>query len=242
MKAIETTPHFYVPLSPRMCRPDAPLQMNSNGKRQCYASPSRAEAKLVPPSFSSQNDGSSTTAMITEPITTSAQERLDRQGQITEHPPPRKRARKSVTNVRFAPRDSFSALPSALEKLGNSTNSSRTPEEEASSSSSTNNSTIGLLWYTKQDIRNNRNQARYHALGLVTTREGEETTRGFERYELDRLRNKSLAIKCILLVAQQPLRTEEEIAAVARECTSCARHQAILTGSDDFFQAQHHGI
>ncbi|CAJ1929940.1 unnamed protein product [Cylindrotheca closterium] len=127
--------------------------------------------------------------------------------------PPRKRAR-TASKVRFSPEENeVLDVSSPLDKI---------TQEEALQ-----------LWYKRTDIKLNQMEARNHVLhGLPL-----EDSRGYERYQLDRVKHKALAMKCTLLIAQQPSLTIEEVAQVARECTACSRRQAVLTGAEDFFGA-----
>lgn len=92
---------------------------------------------------------------------------------------------------------------------------------------------VPSLWYQRTDIKLNQMEARNHILFGQQL----ETTRGYERYQMDRVKNKALALKCTLLIAQQKTLSQEEIAQVAQECTAVARRQAVLTGAQDFFGA-----
>jgi hypothetical protein len=84
------------------------------------------------------------------------------------------------------------------------------------------------LWFQKDEIRTFQLEARDYILGLPLSE-----TRGLERFDLDRVKNKELALKCTLKASRCGF-DGEDLAAIAKECASSAMHQAFLTGCEDF--------
>lgn len=91
------------------------------------------------------------------------------------------------------------------------------------------------LWYQHDEIRLSKLQARAYILGLPMK---SETTRGLERFDRDRVENKALAIKCTLKASRCGY-AGKDLANLAKQCSSSARQQAILTGCDDFCSVYH---
>jgi hypothetical protein len=84
------------------------------------------------------------------------------------------------------------------------------------------------LWFQKDEVRTFQLEARDYILGRPLSE-----TRGLERFDLDRVKNKDLALKCTLKAYRCGF-DGEDLAAIAEECASSARHQAFLTGCEDF--------
>eukprot|EP00980_Cylindrotheca_fusiformis_P005709 scaffold1192_cov58-Cylindrotheca_fusiformis.AAC.3 len=92
---------------------------------------------------------------------------------------------------------------------------------------------IHRLWYQDDEIRILRKDARNYIRGKEVLE-----SRGFERFDLDRVRNKDLARKCTLKAFQCGF-DSNDLANLASECTASARQQALLTGATDYCIAYH---
>jgi hypothetical protein len=84
------------------------------------------------------------------------------------------------------------------------------------------------LWFQKVEILAFQLEARDYILGRPLSE-----TRGLERFDVDRVKNKDLALKCTLKASRCGF-NGEDLAAIAKECASSARHQAFLTGCEDY--------
>lgn len=91
------------------------------------------------------------------------------------------------------------------------------------------------LWFQRDEIRVFQLEARDYALGRPASC---EETRGLERFDRDRVRNKKLALKCTLKASKCGY-TGKDLATIAQECSKTARGQAFLTGCEDFCTVYH---
>lgn len=109
------------------------------------------------------------------------------------------------------------------------------PDAEIGNRSVTTEEELQALWYHKAELAHFKLDARDYVLGINTM---QQETRGFERYDMERVQNKALAIKCTLLAVQQGL-GPEEIGAIAQKCSSWAQNEAFKIGLNDYCQVYH---
>ena len=90
------------------------------------------------------------------------------------------------------------------------------------------------IWYQRVELACFKLVARNYLTGVNRI---DEEGRGFERLlNLDRIRRKSLAIKCILL-AQRKGMSAEDIAIISRRCSEQTVEDSFLMGCQDFCDA-----
>jgi hypothetical protein len=88
---------------------------------------------------------------------------------------------------------------------------------------------IQCMWYQRTDLALFKLEARDYILGTNTKTE----TRGFERYNVERARNKHLAIKCVLLATQKGMH-EDQVGAIAHRCSEWSKNEAFKLGCQDY--------
>eukprot|EP00980_Cylindrotheca_fusiformis_P005708 scaffold1192_cov58-Cylindrotheca_fusiformis.AAC.2 len=95
------------------------------------------------------------------------------------------------------------------------------------------------LWYQKDELLAIKLEARDCILGggggsgSNSSRSGKQQgLDGLERFDLDRVKNKALAKKCILKAYRCGYR-DKDLANLAKHCTASAREQALRTGYQD---------
>lgn len=90
------------------------------------------------------------------------------------------------------------------------------------------------IWYQRVELAYFKLIARNYLIGVNRIN---EEARGFERLlNLDRLRRKTMAIKCVLL-AQRKGMSAEDVATISRRCSEHAVEESFLLGCQDFCDA-----
>jgi hypothetical protein len=92
------------------------------------------------------------------------------------------------------------------------------------------------MWYQRRELTLFKLHARDYILGVAN--ENNYETRGFERYDVERDRNKSLAIQCTLMAIKKGMK-EEEVALVAQTCAEWSQNQAFELACKDFCEVYH---
>mmetsp|Transcript_1190 Transcript_1190/g.2586 ORF Transcript_1190/g.2586 Transcript_1190/m.2586 type:complete len:206 (-) Transcript_1190:66-683(-) len=92
-------------------------------------------------------------------------------------------------------------------------------------------------WYSKRELAIFTKRARDHVLGF--THPSEESTRGYERYNIDRMQQKTMTRKIILLLMRQKVLSDEEKSIIANKSSSWAVEEAFVQGCMDFCEAYH---
>lgn len=93
------------------------------------------------------------------------------------------------------------------------------------------------IWYSKRELAIFTKRARDHVLGF--THPSEESTRGYERYNIDRMQQKTMTRKVILLLMRQKVLSDEEKSIIAHKSSSWAVEEAFVQGCMDFCEACH---
>ena len=106
-------------------------------------------------------------------------------------------------------------------------------DQKDKSTSSDNN-----IWYTKPELAVFTKQARDHVLGLNNPSK-DKNTRGYERYDFERIQQKAMTRKVVLLLMQQKLLSDEEKSTIAHKASSWAVEEAFVQGCMDFCEAYH---
>lgn len=94
------------------------------------------------------------------------------------------------------------------------------------------------IWYTKQELAVFTNQARDHVLGFGHL-SLDKNTRGYERYGIERTKQKNMTRKIILLLMQQKILNDDEKSLIASRSSAWATEEAFARGCMDFCEAYH---
>jgi len=87
------------------------------------------------------------------------------------------------------------------------------------------------IWYQREELAFFKLAARKYLFGI--DRE-EEESRGFEHYDdLERAREKALAIKCVLLAQDKGMK-QDNLATIAQRCSESAVEGAFVAGCQDY--------
>lgn len=93
---------------------------------------------------------------------------------------------------------------------------------------------IQRIWYQRVELAYFKLVARNYMTGVNRIY---EEARGFERLlNLDRVRRKSLATKCVLLAHRKGM-SAEDVATISRRCSEYAVEESFLMGCQDFCDA-----
>ena len=111
-----------------------------------------------------------------------------------------------------------------------------TEEVYISSKSSCTVEELQNMWYQRTELALFKLDARDYILGVANANNYE--TRGFERYNVERAKNKSLAIQCTLMAVKKGMK-EEEVALIAQRCAERFRNQAFKLACKDFCEVYH---
>ena len=97
-----------------------------------------------------------------------------------------------------------------------------------------------IRWYQQLELALFKVNAKDFMLGGYTYNPNNaETTRGLERYNVDRVMNKSLVVKTTLKAAMKKNISSETLANFAQQCSSRARNVAFQIGCQDFCEVYH---
>jgi len=94
------------------------------------------------------------------------------------------------------------------------------------------------IWYSKRELAVFTKQAQNHVLGFGNPSK-DETTRGYERYDFERMQQKIMTRKVVLLLMQQKVLNDEEKSLIAQKSSSWAVEEAFVRGCMDFCDAYH---
>ncbi len=97
------------------------------------------------------------------------------------------------------------------------------------------------IWYSKRELAAFTKEAQNFVLGyghLFT----DETTRGYERYDFGRMKQKATTRKVILLLTKQNVLSDDEKSLIAQNSSSWAVEEAFAQGCIDFCNAYHPGL
>lgn len=94
------------------------------------------------------------------------------------------------------------------------------------------------IWYSKRELAAFTKQAQNFVLkfGHLST---DETTRGYERYDFGRMKQKAMTRKVILLLTKQYVLSDEEKALIAQKSSCWAVEEAFVQGCMDYCDAYH---
>jgi hypothetical protein len=92
------------------------------------------------------------------------------------------------------------------------------------------------MWYQRTELNRFKLDARDFILGYAN--ENNYETRGFERYNVERAKNKSLAIQCTLTAIKKGMK-EEEVALIAQTCAEWSLDQAFKLACKDYCEVYH---
>lgn len=94
------------------------------------------------------------------------------------------------------------------------------------------------IWYNRRELAIFTKLARDHVLGFSNPFDN-ETTRGYERYDIARMQQKAMTRKVILLLTQQKVLSDEEKSIIANKASAWAVEEAFEMGCMDFCEAYH---
>jgi hypothetical protein len=95
-------------------------------------------------------------------------------------------------------------------------------------------------WYQRIEIALFKLDAKDYMLG-VANENNLETMRGLERYNVERVMNKTLIIKSTLRAIEKGI-TDEELATFSQRCSAWSQNQAFKIGCQDFCEVYHPGM
>lgn len=104
---------------------------------------------------------------------------------------------------------------------------------------------LSRVWYQRSEMAMIKRMVRDHVLKTLLSSsssssdccqldDDDDSTRGLERYNIDRARQKSLARKITLIASATSGLTDEDVASIAQKCSSSAGEQAMWMGCIDF--------
>jgi hypothetical protein len=85
------------------------------------------------------------------------------------------------------------------------------------------------MWYQRKELAMFKLEARDYILG----RDENMEARGFERYNLERATNKSLAKKCTLLAIKKGM-SADDVAMIAQKCSAWSQNEAFKLACKDY--------
>jgi hypothetical protein len=95
-------------------------------------------------------------------------------------------------------------------------------------------------WYQRIELALFKLDAKDYMLGIAN-KNNSETMRGLERYNVERVRSKTLIVKSTLCAIEKGI-TDEELAIFSQRCSAWSRNEAFKIGFQDFCEVYHPGM
>jgi hypothetical protein len=95
-------------------------------------------------------------------------------------------------------------------------------------------------WYQRIELALFKLDAKDFMLGIANENNS-ETMRGLERYNVERVRGKTLIVKSTLRAIEKGI-TDEKLAILSQRCSAWSRNEAFKIGFQDFCEVYHPGM